>query len=425
MRHRKQRGSIVLIGTRWHVRYWQSVTIEGTIKRKLLSHPLGPATTRGKRPPADIVTEAERFMLTINTGAVPAENITTIGEFVENVFQPWIDKSKRPSTAKGYKEIWQNHLKPLCAKRWLRETRTHHVQQWLDHIARSGLSRNTLSHIKNVISGIFTLAMQREYFPDNANPARNAKIDPTATAPEETYAYTLEEIKTILSLLPEPAATVFAVAAFSGLRHGEIQGLRWEDYRDGQLFVSRSIWNGKVGDPKTAKSTAPVPIIKQLADRLDMHRLRSSDTITGEPKTGPMFANGAGNPQELTALLKRQILPTLNRCVCGVAQVVHHEAKHNRDQHDYQRDPSLPEWHGWHACRRGLGSNLYRLGVSDKVIQRILRHSNVATTTGYYIKSADDDAKAAMQELENRWSGLTNSDRTVDASVSVQSKTLQ
>ena len=31
--------------------------------------------------------------------------------------------------------------------------------------------------------------------------------------------------------------------------------------------------------------------------------------------------------------------------------------------HDFKRDSSLPEWHGWHAARRGLGSNLYRLGV--------------------------------------------------------------
>ena len=32
---------------------------------------------------------------------------------------------------------------------------------------------------------------------------------------------------------------------------------------------------------------------------------------------------------------------------------------------------------------RGLGTNLYRLGVSDKVIQAILRHSNVNVTLGY------------------------------------------
>ena len=49
---------------------------------------------------------------------------------------------------------------------------------------------------------------------------------------------------TIVALFPEPAATAFAVAAFMGLRHGEIQGLLWENYHSGEIHVSRSIWNG-------------------------------------------------------------------------------------------------------------------------------------------------------------------------------------
>ena len=35
------------------------------------------------------------------------------------------------------------------------------------------------------------------------------------------------------------------------------------------------------------------------------------------------------------------------------------------------------------------------------VIQRILRHANVSTTATYYIKTAADDVKHAMQKLEN------------------------
>ncbi|HET8824604.1 MAG TPA: tyrosine-type recombinase/integrase, partial [Terriglobales bacterium] len=64
------------------------------------------------------------------------------------------------------------------------------------------------------------------------------------------------------------------------------------------------------------------------------------------------------------------------------------------------RDSRIPEWHGWHAARRGLGSNLYRLGVPDMVIQRILRHANVSTTATYYIKTAADDVRNAMTKLE-------------------------
>jgi integrase len=41
------------------------------------------------------------------------------------------------------------------------------------------------------------------------------------------------------------------------------------------------------------------------------------------------------------------------------------------------------------------------LGVSDKIIQAILRHANVSTTTGYYIKTAAEDVRKAMKELEN------------------------
>src|SRR3984957_15141896 len=60
----------------------------------------------------------------------------------------------------------------------------------------------------------------------------------------------------------------------------------------------------------------------------------------------------------------------------------------------------IPKWHGWHAARRGLGSNLYRLGVPDMVIQRILRHANVSTTDTYHIKTVAVDVQMAMAELE-------------------------
>jgi integrase len=58
-------------------------------------------------------------------------------------------------------------------------------------------------------------------------------------------------------------------------------------------------------------------------------------------------------------------------------------------------------WHGWHAFRRGLATNLHRLGVPDKTIQAILRHSNVAVTQACYIKTVADDAAAAMRSLES------------------------
>jgi hypothetical protein len=165
MRTCKQNGTIVRIGDRWYVRYWERRNIGGTIKRKRVTHSLGPVTTRGKRPPADIKTEAERHMTTVNSGAVPAERIVTVGDFVLRVYLPWIEQHKRPSTAKGYRDVWEDHLKPRAEAMWLKNIRTYNVQEWLNDIGKDGkLSRNTLRHVKSVISAIFTLAKQQDYF---------------------------------------------------------------------------------------------------------------------------------------------------------------------------------------------------------------------------------------------------------------------
>jgi len=167
---------------------------------------------------------------------------------------------------------------------------------------------------------------------------------------------------------------------------------QWEDYQPAtrEMTITRSIWHGHVSAPKTQKSAAPVPVIKQLTERLEMHRLAN-----GNPQSGPIFRNSAKNPMSMNNVRKRIILPALNRCEkCGKPEEDHTNA------HAFKRDERIPVWHGWHAARRGLGSNLYRLGVPDMVIQRILRHSNVATTTTYYIKTMSEDVRAAMSKLE-------------------------
>jgi hypothetical protein len=54
MRNRKQNGTIIRIGDRWYVRFWEHRDIGGSIERKRVTHQLGPVTTRGKRPHRDI-----------------------------------------------------------------------------------------------------------------------------------------------------------------------------------------------------------------------------------------------------------------------------------------------------------------------------------------------------------------------------------
>jgi integrase len=395
-RRRQQDGYIFKARGMWYLRYFDTRVIGGEAKRVRIAKQLAPAKGITKEKAREL---AKPTLAKVNQPRHAPETAVSLTDFVERVYLPRMAQQKRPSTVKGYRDIWQNHLEARSKGLWMREIRTCDVQRILDEIARFGLlGSNSLRHIKSQMSGIFSYAKQQGYF-DGENPARNTAIPP-ARPSDETYAYSLEEILQILGLLPEPAATLFAVAAFTGARRGEIRGLLWENYQDGEIQITRSIWRGHITGPKTRKSRGAIPVIAPLARRLEFHRIRC-----GNPTSGVMFPNLNGSPMDLGNVLNRAILPTLNRCaICGRRKEDCGKAKKGRQAapaHSFERDTSRPEWHGWHAARRGLGTNLYRLGVPEKTIQAILRHANVSTTNTYYIKSAADDTRAAMAKLES------------------------
>jgi len=291
----------------------------------------------------------------------------TLDCFAENRYLPFVETRKRISTFRGYRNMWRRYLKPRGDVK-LREFRTVDGERILESIAgEHKLTSTTLAHIKAFLSGIFRYA-KRQGVINSENPMRDVVL-PKGKPAGETYAYSLEEITQMLNVLPEPAATVIAVAAFTGVRKGELRGFLWENYDGEQVLISQSFWRGHAFEPKTRQSRAPVPVIGQLVKRLECHR-----TLSGSPANGLMFPGPTGKPINLDALAADIIVPAVTKA--GI------------------------RWHGWHAFRRGLATNLHRLGISDKTIQRILRHSNVAVTQGCYIKTADSEAAAAMEQFE-------------------------
>jgi integrase len=367
-RSRTQKGHVYLKGGSWYVRYYDfRISADGTIERVQKAHRLGRAINkyRSKKAANQL---AEEFLAPINAGRFSPESMMTVTQFAENVYLPFVETHKRVSTFHGYRNMWKRYLRDRCEIA-LRDFRTADGEQILDAIAETfELTGTTLRHIKALLSGVFRYA-KRQGVINSENPMRDVVI-PKAKAASETYAYSLEEILHMLPALPEPAATIVAAAAFTGARKGEIRGFRWEDYDGERIRISQSYWRGHVLQPKTPKSKAPVPIISQLRERLDFHRL-----LVGNPAAGLMFQSPEQKALNLDALAVDVIRPAIEKR--GLA------------------------WHGWHAFRRGLATNLHRLGVRDETVQRILRHSTVAVTQNCYIKTADDEVIAAMSLLES------------------------
>jgi integrase len=168
----------------------------------------------------------------------------------------------------------------------------------------------------------------------------------------------------------QTAARVIPMAAFSGLRKSEIQGLKWGDIQEDQISVQRTAWRPTVIEEggKTEASQSTVPVIRALVEHLGEQR-------NGFPASGYVFAGPKmGNPLDLKNLASRTIMPTLKKA-------------------------GIP-WCGWHGFRRSLATNLHELGVNDLTIQAILRHSDVGVTQLAYIKSTEKVKAEGMSKLQ-------------------------
>jgi integrase len=411
---REQKGYIFHKGKSWFVRYCDDVLqTDGTIKRKLVCKKLDAEYGGAYRTKASVKPFASDVLAPVNKGTLNVQSTMLVAEFVDKKYLPNLaERGIRASTRKQYNDTWKDHLKNRMGALTLRAFRTVHGEQMLSDIARqTKLGRHSLKHIKSLLSGIFKEA-KRLGFLDDINPIKDVSI-PRAAEAEETYAYNLLEIKAMLAVLNDrpghPAWTVVLTAALTGLRKGEIRGLAWDDFAGNALNITRSVWGtkklaeklnpsssawgGVENEPKTKRSKAPIPVVKQLADALEAHRQRM-----GKLAVGPIFQSGNGKPLSLDNLWRRVIMPALSKCAVCKKQ----EDEHKPEGHVYQRDKSLPEWHGWHAFRRGLATNLHALGVDDKTIQAILRHSNIGITQNIYIKSVNESQVSAMDTLSEK-----------------------
>lgn len=401
-----QKGTISQRGRHWILRYWEyqirdGVRVRANVHKKLA--PIGAAYP-DKR---SVEPLAWKHLEPVNTRLQTPESATLITEFIENVYLPMVKTHLRPSTYKDYKnDCYEKHFKHRLGNLRLRDFRTSHGQRLISAVARENpeLGHKTLLRLKSFLSGVFRHA-RTEGFLDEQNPMRDVSLPKTVRRKKfQGETYEVREILTVLEYLsPSPVAfACVATAAFSGLRLAELRGLQWKDYDGERLRVERTVWRTQQGLPKTESSENTVPVLPVLRMMLDNYKHH----LEGLPEEGNLgkdlkphdwiFAGERrGTSLNLPNLVRRSIVPLLARCkVCGAAKHLH------KQPHEFVLDDSIPKWKGWHSFRRSLASNLYTLGVKPKVIQAILRHSDIATTLSYYVETPEAESREAIGKLE-------------------------
>jgi integrase len=370
-----QRGKIYIKGDRWYFRYQEPIIVAGEKRWRDKYINLAP---RERFSSAAAVEKECRQVIHDALGkadTMTADTMQPVNDFIKNVYFPGRKDDLRASTLVGYKNLYNRHLKALFEGLRLCDFRLQIAQDILNQIARENphLSSQTMKHLKWFSVSVFNFAAQQGAFnPEAKNPFFHAAIPKTPRhRSEPTRFATLDQVLDMIDVLDEPAATVVALAAFSGLRKSEIQGLRWEDLKGEELHVQRTAWRPThvVEQTKTEASRGAVPVIPELARHLENHR-------NGFPAEGFIFSGAKmGRPLDLHNLANRVIRPTLEK-------------------------NNIP-WCGWHGFRRGLATNLYELGVEAKTRQAILRHADVSVTEKHYVKPVSEVSAAAMAKFQN------------------------
>lgn len=373
---RYQQGYIFERSGYWWLRYYAHVRQkDGSVKRMQPTHKLAPVCSRYPRKKS-VKYLADEFLLDFNNGSYKADSTMTLRQFVDDVFFPTYAKDNWKSSSYETDRLrWNRHIAwRQQAQIRLRDFQPTDGQQLINEIARdTGLSRTSLQRTRSLLSAVFSEAKRQGALGNVPNPIqavrvpKQIKVGPTKA--RVTYAYSLDEVKQMLRVIPDPERTIVALAAFTGMRRGEIAALDWADWRGGLLQVNKSNWEGEISDTKTGV-TREIPVIRLLAEILSAYRMRA-----GNPESGPMFQHNG----------KRISLKNRGRSNRGLA----HTLAKNK----------IP-WYGWHAFRRGLGTNLADMGVPKHIIQGILGHKNPATTETYYLKSRQAEVEASMKRLD-------------------------
>lgn len=170
----------------------------------------------------------------------------------------WFKQSQRNwahSTIRGYSQKYNSYIKPNWGHLNLAEFKASMFDEWA---SESLLSGKSINEARNVLIQIFRCAYQDEVI--DQNPAERIRRCKQETI--EPQPFSTQEIKQILGALQDPFKQFFQFAFYTGLRTGELLGLRWEDI-DLERKVAHirvNITSGKEKAPKTKGSIRTVEL---------------------------------------------------------------------------------------------------------------------------------------------------------------------
>ncbi|HEV2288554.1 MAG TPA: tyrosine-type recombinase/integrase [Candidatus Acidoferrales bacterium] len=338
---------------------------DGSRRRRQCSIVLGAVRDLGKREASRRLSER---LAEINQGRHKPEVMLSFERFALERFEPNIYPTLRVSTANGYRWTIRAYLIPALGKLALPEIGTADVQVLLSSLSKRIAPRTVLS-VRNRLRKMFGVAKSWGYIA--SNPADDVQL-PALADVREKIVLSPEQMRRLLEELPEPHRTMALVAVLSGLRRGELFGLRWKsvNFAEGSILVCESNYHGEQSQPKTRASRRIV-----FVDAVVLEALRKIQPEVLDPN-GYVFSSGRGtalNPENVRA---RVLYPACDRA--GLPRV------------------------GWHSFRYTYATWGNATGENIKALQNQLGHTDPKVTLSVYTQPQPE----AQRRLASKIAGV-------------------
>lgn len=313
------------------------------------------------------------FLEMIERPTSPKKSIT-LNEWYDRWLEFYKKNQIKAGTLESYRQLKSSFIKNGIGEKVLDEITSDDIQLLYNNMYEKGYSTVSIKIVASILGCVLKKAVNTGHIA--INPADNA-ILPKNRDPKKRIALTQEQQNIFMEYAKtSPLFTLYSVLLRTGMRNGEIRGLKWSDIDfDEKLIHIRRTMRTLVGnamfedDPKTKTSKRDIPMNSVLENLLKSQikgKICPSDFVFTVKKNHPVTKDILG--YDLKSIIVRI-------------------------QKDY---PDFP-YFSPHSLRHTFATRAIEAGMSPQVLKTIMGHSSLSMTMDLYCHIMPE---TKMKEME-------------------------
>ena len=333
------------------------------------------------------ITETQKYMTEIKYKLEHGIYVTKEKITLDEWYKTWLEEYKKNrvkiGTYMSYEKYYQSIIKERLGSRQISELRGEHIQKLYNDLVKEGYALSSIKIVSAVLNGCLKQAMKNGLI--ERNPVKLAELPRQTGKKKERIAMTKEQQDLFMEYAKESYLYhFFAVMLRTGMRKGEMQGLKYSDIDKKQkvIHVQRTLkyieGKGYMEDtPKTRTSTRDIPLTAATLEHIEAQRKYWGFKVVRMDQY--LFCNEEGGP-----VSRERIQAEIDRTINRIQEA----------GYDFPRITS-------HVFRHTFATRAIEAGMQPQVLKTILGHSSLAMTMDLYSHVLPDTKAEEMEKIAN------------------------